>query len=239
MIGERPFAGNCSKTLMSRPADLVRGPLFPRAPFDLVTIAASAGGVTALKAILAHLSAHFPLPVAVVQHLPPFVPSQLSDVLGWRSQLRTRFAQQGERLRAGTIYVAPPDRHLVIKGGAPIRLELEVSQRVNYVRPSADRLFISAAEEFGPRLLAVVLTGMGRDGAAGVAEVKRRGGMVVVQDPQSAEADAMPRAALAATAADLVLPLEAISRALSSLCDVMGAREFFCGGVSTAPGVAA
>lgn len=101
---------------------------------------------------------------------------------------------------------------------------------MNYVRPAADRLLMTAAAHLGPRLLCVVLTGMGRDGAAGAAEVKRRGGTVIVQDPATAEAGAMPRAALAATEVDLVLPCGAIPSALSSLCEVMGAREFFCAG---------
>jgi two-component system chemotaxis response regulator CheB len=93
---------------------------------------------------------------------------------------------------------------------------------------------MTAAEQLGSRVLAVVLTGMGHDGAAGVAEVKARGGMVVVQDPVTAEADPMPKAALAATSVDLVLPLGTIPNALNSLCNVMGARELFCGGVPAA-----
>lgn len=215
-----------------------RSALFPRAAFDLVAIAASAGGVSALKTILARLSVLFPVPIAVVQHMPPFGPSQLSEVLGWRSRLMTRFARHGERLRAGTILIAPPDRHLVI-AGEPACLQLEDSPRVNYARPAADPLFMTAAERFGPRLLSVVLTGMGRDGAAGVAEAKRRGGMVIVQDPASAEADSMPRAALAMTAVDLVLPLNSISSALNSLCEVIGARELFCGSPSAPRDLAA
>ncbi|HYK24814.1 MAG TPA: chemotaxis protein CheB [Steroidobacteraceae bacterium] len=200
--------------------------LFPKLPFDLVAIAASAGGVTALRKILARVAVPFSTPIVIVQHLPPFVPSQLSDVLGWRTRLSTKFACHGERLRAGTVYVAPPNRHLVL--GNHSRLELDDSPRWNHVRPAADHLLISAAERLGGRVLCVVLTGNGFDGAAGAAAVKECGGVVIVQDPETAEADAMPRAALAATEADLVLPLEAIPSALNSLCEVIGTRELFC-----------
>lgn len=205
-----------------------RSTLFPRAAFDLVTIAASAGGVSTLKGILGRVPAHFPVPIVIVQHLSALFSTGLTEVLDWRSRLQTRFAANGERLCAGSVYVAPPDRHLIVQG-APLRLQLEDSPRLNYVRPAADRLFTTAAAQLGPRLLCVVLTGMGCDGAAGAAEVKRRGGTVIVQDPTTAEADSMPRATLAATAVDLVLPPSTISRALISLCEVIGARELFCG----------
>lgn len=224
---------------MSRIATLpgaLRSALFPRAAFDLVAIAASAGGVSTIKMILAGIAAHFPVPIVVVQHTPPLLPSQLSEVLGWRSRLQTRFAHEDERLCAGRVYVAPPGRHLIVHG-APLRLQLEDSARLNYVRPAADRLLITAAEQLGPRLLCVVLTGMGRDGAAGAAEVKRRGGTVIVQDPATAEAESMPRATLTVTAVDLVLPPSVIPSALSSLCEVIGARELFCG--DPAPAVTA
>lgn len=202
--------------------------LFPRASFDLVAIAASAGGVRALRTLVAQLEVAFPVPIAVVQHLPPFLPSQLSDVLGWKTRLHTQFVRQGERPRAGTVFLAPPDRHLTLVDGPP-RFALEDSERLCHVRPAADRLFTTAAAQLGPRLLCVVLTGMGRDGAAGAAEAKRRGGIVIVQDPDSADADAMPRATLAAVPVDFILPINAIASALNSLCGVLGTRELFCG----------
>lgn len=205
-----------------------RAILFPRAAFDLVVIAASAGGVAALKALLSKLPVPFATPIAIVQHLPPFVPSQLSEVLGWRGRIYTKFARHGDRLRAGTIYIAPPDRHLII--GSQGRLELEDSPKLHHVRPAADRLFATAAAQFGPRLLGIVLTGMGRDGAAGAAAIKKQGGVLIVQDPGSAEADAMPRAAIVASTVDLILPLDAVASALTSLCNVIGARELFCPG---------
>jgi two-component system chemotaxis response regulator CheB len=141
--------------------------------------------------------------------------------------VQTQFVRGRQRLRAGVVFVAPPDRHLVVRERA--QLDVEDSPKLNYVRPAADRLFETAAAQLGSRVLCVVLTGMGCDGARGAAAVKAAGGMVIVQDPDSAEADSMPRAALRATAADLVLPLEAIPSALTSLCNVIGTRELFCG----------
>lgn len=201
--------------------------LFPHAAFDLVVIAASAGGVTVLKDLLSRLPVPFATPIALVQHLSPFYPSVLSEVFGWKSRLHTQFARHGERLRSGSVYVAPPDRHLVI--GPQRRLELEDSPKCHYVRPAADRLFTSAAEQLGPRLLCVVLTGMGCDGARGAAAVKEHGGIVIVQDPATADADSMPRATLHSCSVDFVLPPAAIPSALTSLCGVIGTRELFCG----------
>jgi two-component system, chemotaxis family, protein-glutamate methylesterase/glutaminase len=199
---------------------------FPRAAFDLVVIAASAGGVRAIRDLLAALPATFPTPIVLVQHLSGRC-SAMAEVLGWGARLSIGFARAGDRLRAGKVFVAPPDQHLLI--GENRRLLLESSDKVNWVRPAADPLFTSAAQQFGPRLLAIVLTGMGKDGAAGAMLVKRHRGFVIVQDPSGAEADAMPRATLITGAADLILPLEAIPRALIALCDVMGTRELLFG----------
>lgn len=193
-----------------------------------VVIAASAGGVDALRNILEKLPASLLTPIAVVQHLSPLYCSVLPQVFAWRSRLQTSFVQDGDRLRSGRVFVAPPDRHLVL--GPECRLKLEISTKCNYVRPAADRLFVSAAEQLGPRLLCVVLTGMGRDGARGAGAVKKCGGVVIVQDPDCAEADSMPRAALESVgrSVDLVLPLTAIASAITSLCDVIGTRAMFC-----------
>jgi two-component system chemotaxis response regulator CheB len=207
--------------------------LFPHAAFDLVAIAASAGGISALKTLLAQLPVPFATPIAIVQHLQASYPSLLADVLGWRARLYTKFVESGDRLRPGMVYIAPPDRHLVL--GPQRRFQLEDSPKVNWARPAADRLFMTAADQLGPRVLCVVLTGMGRDGAAGAARVKQRGGVLIVQDPRGAEADSMPTAAIRASVPDLILPLEAIPKALVSLCDVIGTRELICGAVSPVP----
>ena len=199
--------------------------MFPGSPFDLVVVAASAGGLPAANSVFAQLPAHFPIPVAYVQHLSARHPSQLSEILQWTTWLPVTFAEHRGRLRAGTVVIAPPGRHLVV--GPRKCFELDASAKQNFVRPAADRLFCTAAEFLGSRVLAVVLTGMGRDGALGARAIRESGGMVLVQDPREAEAPSMPQATLNTSGADLVLPLEGIASALNALTLVRGSRELF------------
>jgi two-component system chemotaxis response regulator CheB len=203
-------------------------PLFPQAAFDLVAIGASAGGILVIKSILSRLPISFPTPIAIVQHQPQEPRSSLlAQVLGFRARLQTNFAQPGDRLRSGTVFIAPPACHLTVS--AQRRFELEHSPKLNWVRPAADRLFMTAASSLGSRVLCVVLTGMGCDGAAGAAAIKQCGGLVIVQDPHTAQAEAMPQAAIETCRPDLVLPPDAIPTALTSLCEVIGTRALFCG----------
>ena len=113
------------------------------------------------------------------------------------------------------VYLAPSDYHLLVEPGS---FALSVDERVQHARPSIDVLFESAADAYGERVIGVILTGANEDGAAGLARIKRRGGAAIVQDPGSAERRAMPDAAIAATVADAILPLEEIGRFLCSLC---------------------
>jgi two-component system chemotaxis response regulator CheB len=139
----------------------------------------------------------------------------MADILGRRVQLPAVEAKGGESLVPGKIFIAPPDRHLlVLPGGC---LALTSTSRVHFVRPSADLLFSSLAESLGPRAIAVVLSGSGRDGADGVRAIKRHGGTVIVQDEATAEHDGMPSAARDTGVADRVLPLAAIPGALLEL----------------------
>jgi two-component system chemotaxis response regulator CheB len=178
-------------------------------------IVGSAGGITVLKQVLAKLPPSFPAAIAVVQHIAPLYPSMLAELLGQQTQLSVAFARDGDRLRGGVVAVASPDRHLCITFDR--RFALSKDAKVNYTRPSADPLLQSAAAAIGQRVLAVVLSGMGRDGANGVRAVKAQGGCVVVQDPRTADAGGMPEAAIATGAADLVLPVDTIAAALVSL----------------------
>jgi two-component system, chemotaxis family, protein-glutamate methylesterase/glutaminase len=184
--------------------------------YDVVGIAASLGGVKALSRILADLPADFPLPILVVQHLHRKRPSMLARVLGHHTALRVTFAEEGDRPAPGRVYVAPPDRHLLVRAddGA---LGLSFGAPVNHCRPSADVLFRSLADTFGPRAIALVLTGMGHDGARGMEAVARAGGAAIAQDAASAEAAGMPRAAVEIGHADLILPLDRIAFALTVL----------------------
>ncbi len=180
-----------------------------RAPPPLVVIGSSLGGIQALRRILADLPADLPAPVVVVQHLEPGRRSRLAEVLNPVSNLPVAQAEGGERLEAGHVFVAPPGCHLVV--GADGRLALSGAPPIHFSRPSADPLFVSAAEQFGAGVVAVVLTGCDSDGSAGVLAIKRRGGTVLVQDPATAVRESMPRNAIATGTADEVIPLEHIA----------------------------
>lgn len=181
----------------------------------MVGLVASAGGLAALSVILSALPADFPAPLLVVQHLGPRHRSWLAEILGRRVALLVTEVRGGERPRGGRVYVAPPDRHLVVRRGG--LLGLSSSARIQYSRPSADVLLASMARIWKERTIAVVLTGRGRDGADGVLAIKRNGGRVIVQDEGTSESFGMPEAAFLTGVADRVLPLEAIAPELVAL----------------------
>ncbi len=183
--------------------------------FQLVVIAASAGGVEALSRILSELPATFPLAIAIVQHRSLAVPNLLSEVLQRHSRLRVKTAEDGEPIVPGLVYVAPPGIHLLVDAAG--RFALRDGIKVKHVRPSGDVLFISAAEALGTQVIALVLTGGDGDGSDGIRVVKDRGGTVVCQNEGSSKVPSMPRAAIATGYVDYVLPLEDIASALITL----------------------
>lgn len=195
-------------------------PLQPRAlacnaGFDIVAIAASAGGLRAISQILAALPADFPAAIVVVQHLDPRHRSLMADILSRRTALRVEEAREGTHLNLGTAYIAPPNRHLLVNPDGTI--SLSQSELVHFVRPSADLLFESVAASYRERVIAVVLSGTGSDGSTGVKAIKKMGGTVIVQDEQSAEFYGMPGAAIQTGCTDFVLPLDEIGSALVTL----------------------
>ncbi|KFN50262.1 hypothetical protein P873_07850 [Arenimonas composti TR7-09 = DSM 18010] len=177
-----------------------------------MVIGASAGGVSALGALLPHLPADFPAVVLVVLHVPPERPSLLARILAPRCAMPVLEAEDKMPLVAGTIVVAPPDYHLQVDTGPAVALS--VDPPVSWSRPSVDVLFETAAAVFGPDLTGIVLTGASDDGAAGLAAVVAAGGQALVQDPAEAEAATMPAAALARAAGARVLPLSGLLAAL-------------------------
>lgn len=183
----------------------------------MVAVASSAGGIHGLCTLLGTLEADLPVPVLVVQHLDRRHRTVIAEVLGRRTPLDVKLAEDRERTRPGTVYVAPPDRHLLVGPGG--RLALTDTELVHFVRPSADLLFESVAGAYGPRAIACVLTGTGRDGAMGVDAVKQRGGTVIVQDPVTAEFKGMPEAAMGTGTVDFVLPLEEIAAVIRGLVE--------------------
>lgn len=185
------------------------------AGFDVVAIAASAGGLKALSRVLSGLSGDFPAALVVVQHLDRRYRSRMSEILSRRTPLEVREAREGDVIAPGAAYIAPPDHHLLVNKGG--RLTLTQTELVHFLRPSADLLFESTAASFRERAIAVVLSGTGLDGAMGVRAIKKMGGKVIVQDPQSSEFPGMPHAAAQTGTADLVLPLDEIAAALEKL----------------------
>jgi two-component system, chemotaxis family, protein-glutamate methylesterase/glutaminase len=181
---------------------------------NLVVIGASYGGLYALMDLLGALPTDFPSPVVVVQHRAPddSDDTRLAQVLGRYSALPVHDAHDKEGLEPGQVYLAPPDYHLLVEDD---HLVLAVDEPVNYSRPSIDVLFESAAAAFGDRVTAILLTGYGRDGAAGIARVREAGGRTIVQEPKTALQPAMPEAGIAAGAAEVV-PLDEIAAKLAA-----------------------
>jgi len=186
-----------------------------RTPVRLVALAASAGGIHAIGTVLSSLPIDLPAPVVVVQHLAPRHPSHMAAIMARQTLLDVRQARDGEVLRNGVVYIAPPDRHLLVNTDGSVTLA--DTELVHFLRPSADLLFESAAAACGPGLVAVVLSGTGEDGAMGIRAVKKMGGVVVVQDEGTAEFTGMPHAAIGTGIADRVLELRDIGPTISDL----------------------
>ncbi len=189
--------------------------LLPSGNFHLIAICASAGGLNALTQVLSALPADFPAAIAIVQHVSSQHSSMMADILSHSTQLQVKFADAKDVLRPGTVYIAPPDQHLLVNSDNTLCLSR--SELVHYIRPSADLLFESVAASFKQRAIAVVLTGMGSDGAMGVRAIKQMGGKVIAQDRTTAEFFAMPEATINTGDVDLVVPLNEIALKLIDL----------------------
>jgi len=192
--------------------------------FDAVAIGASAGGVTALQSVIGALPRRFPAAVLVVQHLDPRHKSLLAELLARRTPLVVKEAVDRELIEAGTVYIAPPDNHLLVAHG---HVSLTSSELVHYTRPSIDLLFESVAASYRDRAIGVVLTGSGVDGATGIRAIKEQGGTTIAQDPATAEYRSIPAHACATSCVDFTLPLETIGPAVVSLVlgDAAALRE--------------
>ncbi|MEU6115053.1 chemotaxis protein CheB [Streptomyces sp. NPDC047117] len=188
-----------------------------RVAFDVVCLAASLGGVSAYRQVLAALPEGFPAAVVLVQHRPVREYDALLKVLAYRSALPVRMLDEGDRLTPGVVHVVPAGH------AASFTSEGKVSLNLVDGHEAADLVFASAAAAFGPRLLAAVLTGRMDDGALGVRHIRGAGGRVLAQDITTSEAFGMPRAAIATGCVDFVLPLPVLAHALVSLVMVPGA----------------
>jgi two-component system, chemotaxis family, protein-glutamate methylesterase/glutaminase len=178
---------------------------------EVVVIGVSTGGPTALGDILPQFPAGFPLPILVVQHMPPFFTRLLAERLHSTCRLRVQEASQGEVVEAGKILIAPGDFHMkVVSNRGAVHVCLDQSQPLNSCRPAVDALFTSTGEAYGGAAIAVILTGMGQDGLHGVQILKARGASVVAQDEASSVVWGMPGAVVNAGLADCVLPLNQV-----------------------------
>jgi two-component system, chemotaxis family, CheB/CheR fusion protein len=180
--------------------------------FNLVVVGSSAGGIEAVSTLLAGIKPGFPAPIVIAQHLDPSRQSHLAEILARRSVLPVRTIEDREQLIPGTVYVVPSN-HLVEISDGHIELKLDGSARM---KPSVDLLLTSAAEAFGDRLIAVILSGTGSDGAAGARAVKKAGGTVIIQDPDTAAYPGMPLS-LAPTTVDIVATLDKMGAILTDL----------------------
>ncbi|HEY0418504.1 MAG TPA: chemotaxis protein CheB [Acetobacteraceae bacterium] len=180
---------------------------------DIIVIGGSAGALPPLVELAAALPGDFPGVLLVVLHIGPR-PSNLPEILNRFGQLPAFFPSDGEALQPGRIYVAPPDRHLLV---GPGHVHISRGPRENRTRPAIDPLFRSAAQFYGPRVAGVVLSGMLADGTAGLGEIRRRGGTTVVQDPADAEFSGMPRTALRHVPVDHCVPARTMAALLTEM----------------------
>jgi len=179
---------------------------------DLVAIGTSTGGPNALTALIPQLPRDFPVPIVIVQHMPPLFTRLLAERLNTLTGLDVQEGREGQKLRSGQIWIAPGDHHMtVIRRGTETIIGINREPHENSCRPAVDVLFRSVAQVYGANALAVVLTGMGADGTRGSSEIRTAGGQVIVQDEASSVVWGMPGSVVAANLSDRVLPLTGIA----------------------------
>jgi len=181
---------------------------------DIVVIGASAGGLEVLRTLMGGLPKELPASIFVVWHTSPDSPGILADVLNRSGALPATMARNGERIKPGRVYVAPPDQHLILEPGV---MKLTRGPKENRFRPAVDPLFRSAAQVYGPRAIGVVLSGGLDDGTAGLWAIKQLGGTAIVQDPAQATNPSMPDSALRHVKVDHCVPVEEIAPLLARL----------------------
>lgn len=181
---------------------------------ELVVIGTSLGGLSALEILLQELPGDLPLPIAIVQHRLAESDATLCLLLQHHCALQVSEPEDKEPILAGHVYLAPPDYHLLVEPGS---FALSTEPRVRYARPSIDVLFESAARVYGEGAVGIALTGASKDGAAGLVSIKARGGVAIVQSPDTAESAVLPLAAIAAVKVDAILPLVEIAAYLLAM----------------------
>lgn len=190
-----------------------------RGKYEVVAIGASTGGPNILKEILTPLPSPFPMPILIVQHMPQGFIEVMIECLNHSTKLKVKQARHGEPVKAGIVYVAPAGKHLQVTGSKRIIVN-GATPPVNGHRPSVDLLFQSVAEAFGDRVIGILLTGMGEDGARGLKVIKEKGGYTIAQDKKSCVVFGMPKAAIELDAAIKILTPAQIAQELFTLAGV-------------------
>jgi two-component system chemotaxis response regulator CheB len=183
--------------------------------YDLLCIGASWGGLNAVGRVLSDLPPELDLPIAIAQHRHRDAPAEmLAELLGTKAKRPVLDVEDKMPIEAGHVYIAPPNYHLLVERDS---FALSVDEHIQFARPSIDVLFETAANAYGAGVIGIILTGANADGAHGLARIKNAGGVAVIQDPLGATRRTMPDAAIAATVADAILPLEAIGNFIYGL----------------------
>lgn len=183
--------------------------------YKAIVIGASAGGMEAIRSILINLPLKFEVPIVIVQHLSPNSNGYLIEYLNKECKLTVKEAEDKEKIVPGYVYIAPPNYHVLIENDTT--LSLSVEEKVNYARPSIDVLFETAADAYGSELIGIILTGANNDGSKGLRKIKERGGLAIVQDPDTAEINSMPKAAIQLTDVDYILSIDEITKKVIEL----------------------
>ena len=190
-----------------------RTPTLPVSRCSAVIIGISTGGPNALAAVIPLLPPDLPAPVLLVQHMPPVFTQALAESLQRKSRIKIIEAGHGEKIRAGTVYIAPGGRQMKIKNEGELgSIEINDDPPENHCRPSVDYLFRSAAAFYKNKAMGIIMTGMGNDGSLGIRLMKREGALTIAQDQQSCVVFGMPAEAIRTGSVDLVLPLDRIAR---------------------------
>lgn len=183
--------------------------------YHAVVIGSSTGGMDALRTILEVLPRNFSVPILVAQHISPHSDNYLAKFLDTACKVVVKEAEEKETIISGNVYLAPPNYHLLVEKDRSISLSVEA--RISYARPSIDVLFESAAEAYNTGLIGIVLTGANHDGSNGLKRIKECGGLTIVQNPDTALADSMPRAAIRTTKVDHIISLAEIGQLLNKI----------------------
>jgi len=174
----------------------------------LLVIGGSAGSLQVILSLLTAIGEDFPMPVLIVLHRNSGFESSLEDLLSTRTQLQIKEVEEKDQLRTGTIYLCPPDYHVLLEKDHSF--SLDYSERVHFSRPSIDVTFRSAADVFGPGLITLLLSGGNADGAEGMQYVQEKGGVTVVQDPATADVPYMPQQVITRMKVDFIVPADEI-----------------------------